>query len=190
MSWSILYLDKIKVLETKNQELEKKYNKSINVIEKLEAENIETCQEVNDLRQYKKDFKLQESKISSEYEGLLKEYKEQVKRLQDELMRLQNQNDELRNSSMICIIKCNYLGMNRNELTHSQMPSSHYYKQNETHGPSVHEHELHENTSIADHNNNSVTEDNMHFKNSLPIVPENDYDQYEQYFNEWAQSLN
>ena len=104
MSWSILYLDKIKVLETKNQELEKKYNKSINVIEKLEAENIETCQEVNDLRQYKKDFKLQESKISSEYEGLLKEYKEQVQRLQDELMRLQNQNDELRNSSMICII--------------------------------------------------------------------------------------
>jgi hypothetical protein len=57
------------------------------VIEKLEAENIDQKDELDMLRQFKHQNKLQESKISNEYDGILREYKEQIKRLQQELAR-------------------------------------------------------------------------------------------------------
>ena len=57
------------------------------VIEKLEAENIDQKDELDMLRQFKHQNKLQESKISNEYDGILREYKEQIKRLQQELVR-------------------------------------------------------------------------------------------------------
>lgn len=79
--------DKIEILESKNEELEKKYQKAVMVVEKLEAENIDQKQEIDDLRQFKQQNKLQESKISSEYDMILKEYKDQIKRLQQELSR-------------------------------------------------------------------------------------------------------
>jgi hypothetical protein len=59
----------------------------VNFIEKLETENVDCKQEIEMLRDFKQHSKLQESKISSEYDGLLKEYKEQVQRLQQELLR-------------------------------------------------------------------------------------------------------
>lgn len=74
-------------MEAKNQEFSKKYNKSLSVIEKLETENIDCKHEIEFLRDFKEQSKHQESKISSEYDGLLKEYKEQVQRLQQELLR-------------------------------------------------------------------------------------------------------
>lgn len=82
-----IFIEKISVYESKIEELEKKYNKSIMVIEKLEAENIDQKDELDMLRQFKHQNKLQESKISNEYDGILREYKEQIKRLQQELVR-------------------------------------------------------------------------------------------------------
>lgn len=63
------------------------------VVDKLEAENIDQKEELDLLRNFKQQSKLQDSKISSEYDGLLREYKEQIKRLQQELARFEDTNE-------------------------------------------------------------------------------------------------
>jgi hypothetical protein len=81
------------VLTEKNEDLDKKYKKCMKVVEKLESENIDQKEELDLLRNFKQQSKLQDSKISIEYDGLLKEYKEQIKRLQQELIRGENTNE-------------------------------------------------------------------------------------------------
>jgi len=87
-------LDKIDIVETKNQDNEKRYNKSLVVIEKLEQENINMKEELELLREFKQHNKLQESKISNEYDGILQEYKLQIKRLQQELGKTDNRYED------------------------------------------------------------------------------------------------
>ena len=64
------------------------------VVDKLEAENIDQKQELDELRQFKQQNKLQESRISNEYDIILKEYKDQIKRLQQELSKQEDWRQE------------------------------------------------------------------------------------------------
>ena len=57
-----ILLEKISILESKQEEVLKKYNKSLTVIEKLETENIDMKSEIEMLRDFKQN-NLQESKI-------------------------------------------------------------------------------------------------------------------------------
>lgn len=95
--YNLLNIEKVTLLEGKNDELTKKYDKALVVIEKLENENIEQKEEIEELRAFKQQNKLQESKISVEYDKLLNEYKDQVKRLQQELAKTDTRYDESRN---------------------------------------------------------------------------------------------
>lgn len=74
-------------------------------------------------------------------------------------------------------------------MTQSQMPSAQYYNKTEMYGGTINEKDLETHTmGYANENNHSVSV-NTGMRSSMPFMPENDVEQYEHYFNEWAQSL-
>ncbi|CAI2380543.1 unnamed protein product [Moneuplotes crassus] len=177
-----LLTEKSELSQAKITDLQKKYDKAIEVIRKLEQENVDSKAEIEDLRDFKKQSRGQESKISVEYDNLLKEYKEQVQRLQFELARSQEgRYDESR--------------MHSQNMTTSQMPLGYSHKQDM--GRSMNERELQDHTYGHTEEEHDVNTTNNHldvkpvnYRNSMPAMnnTENE-EQYQEYFNQWAMSL-